>query len=758
GGGKNGIRVFADANFSQSNMNADGLYWTESTLDAGNKLSIISGRDTSLIGAQAKGDSVLMDVGRDLTVRSLQDTDDYSYESFSLNVSGSYGSGFDMSLGLVMDKMDRTWASVNEQAGIFASKGGYDITVGGHTQLDGAVIASEATADKNNLDTGTLGWSDIKNKAEYDVSHMSISVGTGGGAPMGFPGVPTTPIVVMYGEKASSTTNSAIAAGNITIRDKANQQQDVAALSNDTQNANDVLDKIFDAEKEQNKLTAITLAGEIAQQVTTIATNIGVKAAQDKATEEADAGKEAASKDPAIQAQAREDLAKQNITNPTQEQLNEATYNVVYNAAYQKEYEVQMKKYGTGSDVGRAIQAAGAALSVAMGGGSVGNAAAAASAPYLAHEVKKHTEGKVANAIAHAIVGAAVAQGSGTNALAGATGAASGELIAQIIIKELYEGKKPEELTEAERKTVAALSSIAAGAIGGVAGDSSESVATAAGAGKNAVENNSLSTLVKAGEKALESCVKNATCRSGMNQMGISIGLTNSQIEEAMKAGATRDPAQIANLSPEQIVYLDAQIKSGAGMAGLILGSVTWGDRLNVPTHTGGNQIVESGPTNTGGDQLPGQGPTHTGNNDGQVDTGPNHTGNNTGAPDTGNLPGTPIPEQPSIDDIAYIAGGYEPNKGTIGNMGEFLNQPGFGSDIKESTHKSSQQYQGQSVYKATGNVGEYIKKGDQFYLDGQHKNHLEVFDKRGNFKVVLNLDGTINQTKTDAAVGRKLK
>ncbi|WP_211959115.1 polymorphic toxin type 17 domain-containing protein, partial [Budvicia diplopodorum] len=439
----------------------------------------------------------------DLTVRSLQDTDDYSYESFSLNVSGSYGSGFDMSLGLVMDKMDSTWASVNEQAGIFAGKGGYDITVGGHTQLDGAVIASEATADKNNLDTGTLGWSDIKNKAEYDVSHLSISVGTGGGAPMGFPGVPTTPIVVMYGEKASSTTNSAIAAGNITIRDKENQKQDVAALSNDTQHANDVLDKIFDAEKEQNKLAAITLAGEIVQQVGTIATNIGVKAAQDKATEEADAGKEAASKDPAIQAQAREDLAKQNITNPTQEQLNEATYNVVYNAAYQKEYEVQMKKYGTGSDVGRAIQAAGAALSVAMGGGSVGNAAAAASAPYLAHEVKKHTEGKVANAIAHAIVGAAVAQGSGTSALAGATGAVSGELVAQLLTDQLYD-KRPERLTEEERKTIAALSMIVAGAIGGAAGDSSESMATAAGAGYNSAVNNWLSGPEDKAKKDLE--------------------------------------------------------------------------------------------------------------------------------------------------------------------------------------------------------------------------------------------------------------
>lgn len=65
-----------------------------------------------------------------------------------------------------------------------------------------------------------------------------------------------------------------------------------------------------------------------------------------------------------------------------------------------------------------------------------------------------------------------------------------------------------------------------------------------------------------------------------MNQVGISIGLSNSQIEEAMKAGATRDPAAIAKLSPEQIEYLDKQITSGAGMSDLILGKETWGDRL----------------------------------------------------------------------------------------------------------------------------------------------------------------------------------
>ncbi|VEJ55664.1 hemagglutinin repeat-containing protein [Pragia fontium] len=499
GGGKNGIRLFADANFTQSNMNADGLYWTESQLNAGNNLSITSGRDTSLIGAQAKGDSVTMDVGRDLTLKSLQDTDDFSYESVSLNISGSYGSGFDASLGLSMDKMDSTWSSVQEQTGIFAGKGGYDITVGGHTQLDGAVLASEAAADKNSLDTGTLGWSDIKNKAEYDVSHVSISVGSGGGAPMGVPGVPGMPIVVAYGDKDSSTTHAAISEGKITIRDKDKQQQDVATISRDTDNAANTLDKIFDREKEQNRLEAINIAGQIGQQVTDIASNVGKIKAEKEAKKEVEANN--SSQNPDVIAQARKNLAKEKNYNPTEKELNDAAYQVAYNAAYTKAYESAMKDYGTGSDVQRAIQAAGAALTVAIGGGSVGNAAAAASAPYLAHEVKKLTEGpetkdKVLNAIAHAIVGAAVAKGSGNNALAGAAGAVSGELIAQLLTEKLYE-KKPKDLTEEERKAISALSTIVSGAIGGVAGDSMESVATGAAAGKNAVENNHLSTTEK---------------------------------------------------------------------------------------------------------------------------------------------------------------------------------------------------------------------------------------------------------------------
>ncbi|MER2373229.1 hemolysin BL-binding protein [Photorhabdus laumondii] len=107
--------------------------------------------------------------------------------------------------------------------------------------------------------------------------------------------------------------------------------------------------------------------------------------------------------------------------------------------------------------------------------------------------------------------------------------------------------------------------------------------------------------------------------------------------------------------------------------------------------------------------------------------------------------------------DVGKDKQSYQPNLGAVGNMKEFLTQPGFGTQIKNSTQKTSQIYQGQSVYKANNNIGKVIKKGDQLYLDGQHKNHLEVFDNKGKFKAVLNLDGTVNQTKTDAAKGRKL-
>lgn len=76
---------------------------------------------------------------------------------------------------------------------------------------------------------------------------------------------------------------------------------------------------------------------------------------------------------------------------------------------------------------------------------------------------------------------------------------------------------------------------------------------------------------------------------------------------------------------------------------------------------------------------------------------------------------------------------------------------------IKSSSRKTSKIYDGQTVYKVTKNAGP-LRKGDHYYLDGLHKDHIEVFDKNGRFLKVLNLDGTVNASKTATAVGRSIK
>ena len=64
---------------------------------------------------------------------------------------------------------------MTNQSGIFAGKGGFDIKVGNNTDLKGAVIASEAEdTGKNKLDTGTISFTDIENKADYKVSNSGV--------------------------------------------------------------------------------------------------------------------------------------------------------------------------------------------------------------------------------------------------------------------------------------------------------------------------------------------------------------------------------------------------------------------------------------------------------------------------------------------------------------------------------------------------------------------------------------------------------
>jgi filamentous hemagglutinin len=102
-----------------------------------------------------------------------------SGSSAGASVTWGAGASGSASVSASRDKMHSNFDSVQEQTGLFAGKGGFDVTVGGHTQLDGAVMASTASSDKNRLDTGTLGWSDIHNQADYKVEHQSAGLSYG---------------------------------------------------------------------------------------------------------------------------------------------------------------------------------------------------------------------------------------------------------------------------------------------------------------------------------------------------------------------------------------------------------------------------------------------------------------------------------------------------------------------------------------------------------------------------------------------------
>ncbi|MBD8253043.1 hemagglutinin repeat-containing protein [Pantoea agglomerans] len=484
GSGGYGISVSASVNAAKGSEKGNGLTHSETTLDAGNRLSLTSGRDITLTGAQASGESVKVDAGRNLTLTSEQDSDRYDSKQQSASAGGSFTFGSmtgSANVNVSRDKMHSTWQSVAEQTGIFAGKGGFDVTVGEHTQLNGAVISSTATADKNRLDTGTLGFGDIENHAEYEVEHQSAGMSTGGSIGGQFAGNMANGMLAGLNDSGSadSVTKAAVSEGTIVIRDKEKQAQDVADLSRDVANANPGLDVIFNKEKEQNRLKVAQLIGEIGAQAGDIARTQGEIIAT-RAANEKMSGAMQTDRDRALSELKAKDPTKQYSASD----VNKQVYSNYYNQAFVE------SGFGTGGKVQQAINAVTAAVQ-GLSGGNVAQALSGAASPYLAEQIHKLTEGNPeAQAMAHAVVGAVASYASGNSALAGAAGAVSGEVMAKLVMNQLYPGKAVSGLTETEKQTISALGTLAAGLAGGVVGDSAAGAVAGAQAGQNAVNNN----------------------------------------------------------------------------------------------------------------------------------------------------------------------------------------------------------------------------------------------------------------------------
>ncbi|MCO0207261.1 hemagglutinin repeat-containing protein, partial [Escherichia coli] len=580
GAGKGaGISAFASVNAAKGSEKGNGTEWTETTTDSGKTVTINSGRDTVLNGAQVNGNRIIADVGHDLLISSQQDTSKYDSKQTSVAAGGSFtfgsmtGSGY---IAASRDKMKSRFDSVAEQTGMFAGDGGFDITVGKHTQLDGAVIASTATPDKNHLDTGTLGFSDLHNEADYKVSHSGISLSGGGSFGDKFQGNMPGGMISAGGHSghAEGTTQAAVAEGTITIRDRDNQKQNLANLSRDPAHANDSISPIFDKEKEQRRLQTVGLISDIGSQVADIARTQGelnaLKAAKEATGETLPAN--------ATEKQRQEYLAKLRDT---------------------QAYRNEMAKYGTGSEIQRGIQAATAALQ-GLAGGNLAGALAGASAPELAHLLKSTEKDPAVNAIAHAILGGAVAAMQGNNVAAGAAGAATGELAARAITGMLYPGVKQSDLSEEQKQTISTLATVSAGLACGLTGNSTASAAVGAQSGKNAVENNSLSdgwnNILPSGTQDYGQAV------ASWNQYAQDNNLTPEQVQEGMNRIAIGEgPSWGTTYKVHPVVQAggDVSFIRGYTLSGTIDDnhiSVNQGDIYSIGAHGGASIGLSFGP------------------------------------------------------------------------------------------------------------------------------------------------------------------
>ena len=118
-------------------------------------------------------------------------------------------------------------------------------------------------AEKNKISTGTLTYEDIRNKAEYEAGSMGINIDTSKDADKKEAGV-TPNIGMPVEDKAESDTKATIAEGEIEIRNKDKQKQDLKDLNRDTRNSLNKLGEIFDKTKVEEKQEFAGLFQEVA--------------------------------------------------------------------------------------------------------------------------------------------------------------------------------------------------------------------------------------------------------------------------------------------------------------------------------------------------------------------------------------------------------------------------------------------------------------------------------------------------------------
>ena len=459
---------------------------------------VMSGGDTNIKGAQVTGKGITVRAAN-LNIESLQDTADYHSRQQNIKGQVTVGYGASASGDYSKSKINAEHRSVSEQSGLFAGEDGFDVQVGGHTQLTGGIITSAQSAEaqgKNRFQSGTISQTDLHNISKYDGS--SIGFGTSvavSGKSLGqeqqagkiqlsdVASQNTSGFSSGYGRDSDhqeSTTKSGIGTRNIILTDEAGQLAktgygtDKAAQlaytdirTEDAQTHSGSLKNRFDADKVQSELD---LQREVSQQF----------------SHNADI----------VRAEFNKDLDALNEKIKTEKDPEK-----------QKEYEQQRDKLQQRQVFFNMVVAALSAPTDSAAG-----IAAATAAPAISYGIgqefknNKHknekdggnrpTEGSATHIASHMALGAVVSALGGNDAVSGALAAGGAEALVPLFSKAMYGTTDPEQLTAEDKQNLSNMARLFGAAVGAATSNgTANGYANVAQGGMNAgnaVENNQL--------------------------------------------------------------------------------------------------------------------------------------------------------------------------------------------------------------------------------------------------------------------------
>ena len=175
----NGTAVGATlgGNYGKGYGNGDETTYVASHVgDSQSKTVVKADGDVTLAGSQVKGKGVELDA-ENLKIESLQDKSSYHGKQMNVSASVTVGYGFAAGGSFNKSKVNTDYASVNEQAGIFAGNDGYDINVKNKVSSVGGAILSSAPKEKNQMTAEDFEYSNIENYSNAKSSAMGLMGG-----------------------------------------------------------------------------------------------------------------------------------------------------------------------------------------------------------------------------------------------------------------------------------------------------------------------------------------------------------------------------------------------------------------------------------------------------------------------------------------------------------------------------------------------------------------------------------------------------